>query len=213
MGFRLATRNCFKFSTSRLVIPDTLWITWHLTEMSMKEQVVVLSTVYYFSRILSGTTCPWIGTLSKFHGHKRNLVKVHSGASIKLLNPNWWSKLSGAGGNEECPALGLPSFHPGDYWFGISIHTAWSKYSQKVKNHYLSKGTPPKPGKLERGYVGDWMENNWISNSNSIKGEGKVWNRQKLETKVEFEFSTGSCKNKCLNAQVHMYIICSPWQS
>ncbi len=26
----------------------------------------------------------------------------------------------------------------------------------------------------------------------------------------EFEFNTGSCKNECLNAQVHMYIICSP---
>ncbi len=28
-----------------------------------------------------------------------------------------------------------------------------------------------------------------------------------------FEFNAGSCKNKCLNAQVHMYIICSSWQS
>ncbi len=28
--------------------------------------------------------------------------------------------------------------------------TEWSECSQKVKNHYLSKGTAPKPGKMER---------------------------------------------------------------
>ena len=31
-----------------------------------------------------------------------------------------------------------------------------------------------------------------------------------LEFEFEFEFNTGSCKNECINAQVHMYIICSP---
>ena len=32
----------------------------------------------------------------------------------------------------------------------------------------------------------------------------------RYQLSLSFEFNTGSWKNKCLKAQVHMYIICSP---
>ncbi len=48
------------------------------------------------------------------------------------------------------------------------------------------------------------------TDAGDIQGDNVVLEDEVVKYELEFEFYTGSCKNKCLTTQGQLYIICSP---
>ena len=77
--------------------------------------------IFLLFRTQFDTTCLWIDISSKFLGLKRNPEKVVFGGSTPRPSPNSLNRPSGGVDNEECPALELHSFQPGNWRISVSL--------------------------------------------------------------------------------------------